>query len=172
MLRITKLTDYAIVVLTSMALPVVGGPHTARDLADRTRIPQPTVSKILKDLSRSGIVVSTRGVQGGYSLARTPEAISVVEIIDAVDGPIAITECSSDTPASCEHAGSCPVEANWVRINQVVRSALSTISLADMARPLAPPLISLNRPRDGLLSEAFRKSSPHATGAKTSEEQS
>lgn len=147
MLRITKLTDYAIVVLTNMVGPSAGGPHTARDLSDRTRIPQPTVSKILKDLSRSGILVSTRGVQGGYSLAHAPDTISVVDIIDAVDGPVAITECSGDRPASCDYAGSCPVEANWVRINQVVRGALSTISLADMARPLAPPLISLHRPR-------------------------
>jgi FeS assembly SUF system regulator len=148
MLRITKLTDYAIVVLTNMAGPLRTGPHTARDLADRTRIPQPTVSKILKDLSRSGILVSTRGVQGGYRLARSPDAISVVDVIDAVDGPVAITECSSGTPTNCEHAGCCPVEANWVRINQMVRGALSTISLADMGRPLAPPLISLNRPRE------------------------
>ena len=148
MLRITKLTDYAIVVLAAMAGPAEAGPHTARDLAERTRVPLPTVSKILKDLSRGGILVSTRGVQGGYSLSRTPDRISLVEIIDAVDGPVAITECSSDKPASCEHAGSCSVEANWVRINQVVRGALSTLSLADMARPLSPPLINLSRARD------------------------
>jgi FeS assembly SUF system regulator len=168
MLRITKLTDYAIVVLTSMAGPTASGPHTARDLSDRTRIPLPTVSKILKDLSRSGVLVSTRGVQGGYSLAKIPTAISVAEVIDAVDGPVAITECSSDTPTSCEHAGCCPVEANWVRINQVVRGALATISLADMARPLAPPLINLNRPREDIA----RKSSVNLPAPKPSEEQS
>lgn len=172
MLRITKLTDYAIVVLTNMASFPPVAPHTARDLADRTRIPQPTVSKILKDLSRGGILISTRGVQGGYSLARTAEHISLIDIIDAVDGPVAITECSSDKPANCEHAGACPVEANWVRINQVVRGALSTLSLADMARPISPPLIHLSRARDAALAEAPRKSSPHVARPRTNEEPS
>ncbi|HMJ14577.1 MAG TPA: SUF system Fe-S cluster assembly regulator [Polyangiaceae bacterium] len=172
MLRITKLTDYAIVVLTNMTGFPPAAQHTARDLADRTRIPQPTVSKILKDLSRGGILVSTRGVQGGYSLARIADSISLIEIIDAVDGPVAITECSSDTPANCEHAGACPVEANWVRINQVVRGALSTLSLADMGRPIAPPLIHLSRMRDGTLGEPARKSSPHLAQTRNNEEQS
>lgn len=170
MLRISKLTDYAIVVLTNMVGPVTSGPHTARGLADRTRIPQPTVSKILKDLARSGLVLSTRGVQGGYSLARGPEHISVVEVIDAVDGPLSITECSSAEPTTCDYAGSCPVEANWVRINQVVRAALSTISLADMARPLTPPLISLSRAREPSAPDATRRTSHHFN-SETGEEQ-
>src|SRR5262249_7161853 len=127
MLRITKLTDYAIVVLTHLA----GGgadnahnAHNARDVAERTRIPRPTVSKILKELARGGIVVSQRGVQGGYRLARASESITLADIIDAVEGPVALTECSSIEPEACEHAGTCPVEANWLRINQVVRRAL------------------------------------------------
>jgi len=144
MLRITKLTDYAIVVLTNLASAT--GSSTA--LAERTRIPRPTVSKILKELTRSGIVSSQRGVQGGYQLARSPETISIADIIDAVEGPVALTECSSVEPEACEHAGCCPVEANWLRINQVVRRALGGISLADMTRPLSPQLINLVRPRD------------------------
>ena len=148
MLRITKLSDYAIVVLTHLAGSSAGGSQTARDVADRTRIPRPTVSKILKELARGGIVVSQRGVQGGYRLARRPEQVNLAEIIDAVEGPLALTECSSVEPEGCEHAGYCPVEANWLRINQVVRSALAGISLADMARPLSPPLIHLTRSRE------------------------
>jgi FeS assembly SUF system regulator len=148
MLRITKLTDYAIVVLTHLAGGGAETAHNARDVAERTRIPRPTVSKILKELARGGIVASQRGVQGGYRLARVPSSISLANIIDAVEGPVALTECSSVEPEACEHAGTCPVEANWLRINQVVRRALAGISLADMARPLSPPLIHLSRPRD------------------------
>ncbi len=151
MLRITKLTDYAIVVLTHLAgggVDSAHNAHNARDVAERTRIPRPTVSKILKELARGGIVVSQRGVQGGYRLARAPENVSLADIIDAVEGPVALTECSSIEPEACEHAGTCPVEANWLRINQVVRRALAGISLADMAKPLSPPLIHLSRPRD------------------------
>lgn len=146
MLRITKLTDYAIVVLTQLTNGE--GSHTARGVAERTRIPRPTVSKILKELARGGIVTSQRGVQGGYRLARAAENISIADIIDAVEGPVALTECSSVEPEACEHAGACPVEANWLRINQVVRRALAGISLADMVRPLSPQLIHLTRTRD------------------------
>jgi FeS assembly SUF system regulator len=146
MLRITKITDYAIVVLTNLAGS--SGSCTARGVAERTRIPRPTVSKILKELTRGGIVTSQRGVQGGYRLARSPGSISIADIIDAVEGPVALTECSSIEPDACEHAGCCPVEANWLRINQVVRGALAGISLADMTRPLSSQLIHLVRPRD------------------------
>jgi FeS assembly SUF system regulator len=148
MLRITKLTDYAIVVLTQLAGPEADASHTARDVSDRTRIPQPTVSKLMKGLARGGIVTSQRGVQGGYRLARAPDAISLAEIIDAVEGPVALTECTSVAPDACELAGSCPVEANWLRINQVVRNALAGITLADMKRPLGPTLIHLTRSRE------------------------
>ena len=145
MLRITKLTDYAIVVLTHMAGPEKDVPRTTRGIATRTRIPQPTVSKILKDLTRGNLVVSQRGAQGGYRLARASEEIKLVHIIDAVEGHVGLTECSGEEPATCDFAGSCPLEANWIRINHVVRRALTGISLADMTRPLAPPLIRLSR---------------------------
>ena len=132
MLRITKLTDYAVVILSEIAKPSPSS-HTARDVADRTRIPQPTVSKVLKHLARGRVVTSERGAKGGYRLARDPEKICLTDIIDAVEGPIAVTECSTDG-ASCEFEGHCPVEANWIRINDVVRRALSRITLAEMRR--------------------------------------
>lgn len=149
MLRITKLTDYAIVLLAQLSpgREASGSAHPTRELASRTGLPQPTASKILKDLARAGIVVSQRGVQGGYRLARSPEAISVADIIDAVDGPIALTECSTGEPDSCALTGACSVEASWIRINDVVRSALSGISLAEMARPSTPQLVHLRRSR-------------------------
>jgi FeS assembly SUF system regulator len=144
MLRISKLTDYAVVLGTHLA--AYPGSHTVRDLGEATRIPQPTVSKVLKMLARADIVSSTRGAHGGYHLARAPEAIAISEVIDAIEGPIAVTECASDEDAgSCEHEGRCETQANWQRINQAIQKALDGISLADMARPVGPALVSLAR---------------------------
>lgn len=145
MLRITKLADYGVLVLSDMVGTGAEGTRAARDVAERTKIPQPTVSKVLKLLARGGLVVSERGKQGGYRLARPPEQIDVAEIIDAVEGPISVTECSSDGGHACEHAGSCPVEANWVRINDAIRQTLRGITLAQLVRPNLPVLIPLSR---------------------------
>lgn len=150
MLRITKLTDYAVVVLANMTHPAGskeadGAAHAARDVAARTRLPQPTVSKVLKQLARAGLVVSERGKKGGYRLAKAPGAITVLDIIDAVEGPIAVTECSTHTPGGCEFEGCCAMEASWVRINESIRNALSGITLESMAHPMGPELIPLRR---------------------------
>lgn len=151
MLRITKLTDYAIVVLAQLAEVRPGQEvvSTARVLAERTNLPGPTVSKILKELARSGLVTSQRGLTGGYRLARAASEINVAEIVRAVEGPIALTDCNRHEPEpSCGYAGACPVEANWVRINEAIFQALKAITLADMARPMAPQLIHLTARRD------------------------
>ena len=91
MIRITRLADYAIVILSHFASDRTRPVRTARLLASETHVPLPTVSKILKALARRGIVASLRGVHGGYTLTKVPEAISVAEIIDALEGPIAMT---------------------------------------------------------------------------------
>jgi FeS assembly SUF system regulator len=144
MLRITKLTDYAVLVLSDMAVP--GDARAARDVAETTHIPQPTVSKVLKLLARAGLVESERGKNGGYRLARAPGAISVADIVDAVEGPIAVTECSTAAGrGSCELEGHCPVESNWGRINEAIHQVLKGITLADMVRPNLPVLIPLRR---------------------------
>lgn len=145
MLRITKLSDYAVLVLSDMCRPESQGPETARDVALRTRIPLPTVSKVLKLLARSGLVASERGKNGGYRLSRGAVAITIADIVDAVEGDIAITECSADDGGSCGLEGSCATEANWLRINDAIRRALSEITLADMIRPNLPVLIPLRR---------------------------
>lgn len=144
MLRITKLTDYAIVVLSTMNTPASSDADAASDVATRSQIPQPTVSKVLKQLARAGLVVSERGKHGGYRLAREPSHITVAEIIDAVEGPIAVTECSTHS-TSCDLGGSCPMQENWIRINLAIRESLARITLADMARPLGPNLVPLGR---------------------------
>jgi FeS assembly SUF system regulator len=140
MLRITKQTDYGIVLMTYFASREAGSVHNARDLAEETALPLPTVSKILKALQRAALLTSHRGVKGGYSLARAPQAISVEEVIAALEGPIAITECLGETDDECGIERVCPVRANWHRINEAVRSALQNIPLTEMtAAQMFPP---------------------------------
>ena len=115
----------------------------APELAQEAQLPAPTVSKILKILARQGLLTSHRGVKGGYSLQRTPEEISVEEIITAVEGPIGITECIDDTPGECGQAPVCPVRANWQQINEAIRQALDGITLAEMTPPATQELVTL-----------------------------
>ncbi|HVS01440.1 MAG TPA: SUF system Fe-S cluster assembly regulator [Thermoanaerobaculia bacterium] len=144
MLRITKQTDYGIVLLSLMCH------HPERlfnapELAAEAGLPLPTVSKILKLLARDGLLASHRGVKGGYSLSRQPEAISVAEVIQSLEGPIAMTECIDDGPGECVQEGSCPLQANWQVINMAVRQALEGITLLQMGGPLPTRLVQLGR---------------------------
>ncbi|MEM7166503.1 MAG: SUF system Fe-S cluster assembly regulator [Planctomycetota bacterium] len=133
MIRLTRQTDYGVLLLTVIASHPGRG-HTARELAESTRISQAMVSKVLKLLAQAGLLQSQLGVKGGYSLARPAEDVTVREIVDVLEGPIAITVCS-DGNGSCEQEGRCPVEANWRTINQAIHGALEAITLADMAAP-------------------------------------
>ena len=137
MIRITRETDYGIIVLAFMARNRQHS-FSAATLAKEGGLPLPMVSKVLKVLAKAGLLVSQRGARGGYTLARPPEAISAAEIIDALEGPIAITECSSGLPSACVHEGHCAVSNHWHRINSAVREALGNISLFEMSRP--PPV--------------------------------
>jgi FeS assembly SUF system regulator len=134
MIRVTKLADYGIDLLTHVASGPKGSVRTARDLAAQSRIPLPTVSKILKSLAKRGLLASHRGVSGGYALARPAEAISVADVVTALDGPIAVTECLEQDSA-CGHEGVCGIRTNWQRVNDVIREALAGLSIAEMARP-------------------------------------
>jgi len=133
MLRITKQSDYGIVLMTRFAAAEAGKVHSTRDLAKSANLPLPTASKILKALARAGLLASHRGVKGGYRLARNPAEISVEEIIRALEGPIAITECLDSAQKDCDIEGTCPVRTNWERINDAVRDALTAIPLSEMA---------------------------------------
>ena len=135
MLRISKLTDYGTVVLAQMA-GKPGAVHTANELASATRVALPTVSKLLKFFSRAGLVNSQRGARCGYRLARTPDLITAVQIIDAVEGPVAITQCSLSHDR-CGIEPVCGVGHNWQRISLTIRDALKTVTLAQLARPAA-----------------------------------
>lgn len=136
MLRMTRQADYAIVLLTYFAHHPESPSYTARDLAAQVHLPEPMVGKILKCLAREGLLTSQRGAKGGYQLARAAQDISVAEIVTAVEGPIGITECTSDSTVPCSIAAMCAVKSNWQTINRVVRDALASISLARMAGPL------------------------------------
>jgi len=151
MIRITKQTDYGIVLLTHLAVHPERQ-FNAPDLAAEAQLPLPMVSKILKLLVREGLLASHRGVKGGYSLARPPREISMAEIVAALEGPIAITECI-DEMGNCFHEPICQVRGNWQRINSAVRDALAGITLAEMALPFTthgfePKLVTLGGHRD------------------------
>ena len=130
MLRVTKLTDYATLVLTALA----GSParvHSAAELAELARLELPTVSKVLKPLARAGLVTSFRGASGGYRLARPPSQISLIDIVEAIEGRLNMTECSSEH-SYCEHESHCGVQGHWRRINDVISDTLRGMSLAEM----------------------------------------
>jgi FeS assembly SUF system regulator len=131
MLRIGKLTDYATVILAALAGDRAQTLN-AGTLSQRTHIAAPTVSKLLKQLHRAGLVNSTRGTRGGYQLARSPEHISAAAILDALEGPIALTDCSVGTGHCCLEQ-SCQVGRTWQRLNVAIRKSLSEISLAQLA---------------------------------------
>jgi FeS assembly SUF system regulator len=133
MLRISKLTDYAIMLLGHMASNT-SQTFAAAELSEVASIAPPTVSKILKALTRSGILTSTRGVKGGYQLSRSPDRISVAMIIHALEGPIALTECEMEED-TCRQSSSCTIRGNWTVINWAIRTALESVTLADMAAP-------------------------------------
>lgn len=142
MIRMTKTADYAIVLLTRMASES-DRIFNAPELAQEAQLPAPTVSKVLKILARDGLLASHRGAKGGYSMKRSPEEISVEEIISAVEGPIGITECIDDTPGECGQEPVCPVRGNWQRINEAIRLALDGITLAEMVPPATQELVTL-----------------------------
>jgi FeS assembly SUF system regulator len=133
MLKLSRLTDYGTVVLAHLARDP-GARLSASELAQATRLGEPTVRKLLKLLARGGVVVSHRGAQGGYALARPPSAITAVEIIDALEGPVALTECSGEHSA-CEHERNCALNHQWPAINAAVRDALQAVTLDQLARP-------------------------------------
>jgi FeS assembly SUF system regulator len=138
MLRVSKLSDYATVVLGHLAA-APGRVRPAADLAEAARLELPTVSKVLKLLGTAGLVESYRGVSGGYRLARPPAQISVAQIVEAIDGPIGMTECAVHA-GQCSHEVHCGVRGPWQRISEVVVRSLREMSLAEMIAPApAPP---------------------------------
>lgn len=136
MLRLSKLTDYAVVVLVRLA--AAGGVQTSPGIAASTGIPEPTVAKVLKTLAAGGLVSSQRGARGGYRLGRPLSAIPIADVIVAIDGPIALAACVDGSAIECESQGLCPVRGRWDPVNDAIHQALTAITLADMAEAQVP----------------------------------
>ncbi|MEQ8165835.1 MAG: SUF system Fe-S cluster assembly regulator [Alphaproteobacteria bacterium] len=134
MIRLSRMADYSVIAMSRLAQRP-DRQFTAAELAHETALPQATVSKILKLLSHAGLLTSQRGPRGGYSLAEDAADIPVAHIIAAVDGPIALTECSSDGETSCNLESLCPTSTAWKKINTAINQALDNLTLADLSAP-------------------------------------
>ncbi len=135
MIRLSKLSDYAVVVLSQLAKGANKGEGalvTAAGLADATGVPEPTVAKVLKLLVRGNIIVSVRGAAGGYMMDRSPQDISIRELIVALEGPIAVTACLEGGDSDCSLTGVCSMKGRWHKVNSAILSTLEAMSLADL----------------------------------------
>lgn len=144
MIRLSRLADYAVVILAHMAQQDSASAdrilHSAHTLAGQTHLALPTVSKILKALVKAELLLSVRGSRGGYTLAREARYINVADVIEAVDGPIGLTECAEGGGGECTLESVCSTRNAWRRINSTVRAALATITLEELAHPLPIPV--------------------------------
>jgi FeS assembly SUF system regulator len=134
MIKLGRLTDYAVTLLTQM-VSEEQAVWAASDLAEKTGLSMATTSKILKQLTKSGILGAQRGAAGGYRLNQAASIITIAAIVEAMDGPIALTDCAEGGSHTCNVEKMCPMSGNWDRINRAVRRALDEVSLADMAIP-------------------------------------
>jgi len=137
MLRVSRMTDYACVLMSCLG-NASGIVLSASDLAARTRLEPPTVSKLMKRLSRAGLVDSFRGAQGGYRLARAADNISLADIVIAMEGPIGMTECSVRA-GRCDHEAHCGARRSWRRVSDIVVATLRGVTLAELQAP--PPRV-------------------------------
>jgi FeS assembly SUF system regulator len=153
--RLSKGTDYGIRILAHLAHEDEGtahgtphgSTHNAREVAEDLALPLPMVSKVMKSLARAGVLESHRGAKGGFSLSRRPEELNVADMIAALEGPVALTECQLG-PALCQHEGSCQVQEPWSVINRSVQNTLATITLSDLINPhFAQEALQITEPR-------------------------
>ncbi|WP_156681593.1 RrF2 family transcriptional regulator [Sphingomonas profundi] len=138
-MRLTSLTDYAVVMLSAAARHGAEARLSATLLSDETGVPLPTAQKLMGRLAASGLLHSARGTGGGFVLARPAAAISLADIVEAVEGPIAMTACVEDGRHDCGLEEACRVKPHWSAVNHAVKGALGGISLATLAAP-APPV--------------------------------
>jgi FeS assembly SUF system regulator len=135
-IKMNKMTDYGIVLLTALARDGKSKTWAAKDLSAHTRIPLPTVGKILKLLSRGDFLISTRGSQGGYKLAKNPKEITLAKVLSLLEGQSGLTDCSDKNHSECSIQSVCANKTNWRKINNAIYKALENLTLEDMSRPL------------------------------------
>lgn len=152
MFKVNKLTDYATVVLVDMAESGLVRPTQV--ISDSTGIPLPTVAKLMKNLVRGGLVVSHRGVRGGYSLSRPATDITIADVIEAVEGPIALTACVDTSVEHCCYENLCPAQGKWNRVNSAVTGALRNVTLSEMVDDLRGSSERFVMPPDSAASSA------------------
>lgn len=131
MIKMSNLADYAVELMCCIALKP-DKIHSSVGLADLTQIHLPTVSKILGTMVRADFLTSHRGLNGGFSMAVLADAISIADIIEAVDGPVQLTNCLGDSPSDCDRISSCGTRSQWYRINEAVKDALGSVLLSHM----------------------------------------
>ena len=133
-MRLTHLADYAVVMMTAAARREPCSRLSATELADETGVPLPTAQKLMQRLAAAGLLTGTRGAGGGYALARAVSDISLADIVEAVEGPIAMTQCSgSDEPSDCALDAHCRVKPHMGIVGAKVRGALGAVSLQELA---------------------------------------
>jgi FeS assembly SUF system regulator len=135
MFRLSKMSDYAVVVLSELGRDGAEDKRSATDLAAATGVAEPTVAKVLKLLGAAGLVTSQRGAQGGYRIARPLSHTAIADVIVAIEGPIALAACVDGATGGCEAEACCPVRGRWDPVNSAIRRALTDITLADMQCP-------------------------------------
>ena len=146
MIRLSKLADYGIVIMTHLARPG-RAQESAHEIALATQVPSAMASKILKSLARAELLRSQRGVKGGYELARRPDEVTMAEIIEALDGPIALTDCVDGALGDCTIEALCPARTNWDRINTAIREALDSVTLGEMASAIPRAFLTAEEQR-------------------------
>lgn len=143
MIRLSRMTDYAIVVVAELS-KTPGQLQAAAGLSGKTKIPEPTVAKVLKILARSRVIESARGVNGGYVITRALDDISIGELVEAMNGPLCLTACAEGvevTEEDCMIAGNCLLRGRWTAVNHAIRNAFSSVKLSEMVQTAAAPVV-------------------------------
>jgi Rrf2 family protein len=156
MLRLSKKADYALLAMRHLAAHADGGAMPARELAEAYDIPPELLAKVLQKLVRGRLLASSQGIRGGYGLCRPAVAISVADVIQAVDGPLTVTACS-DTDHSCDQYAKCGIRDPLWRIKDRIVSALAATSIAELAADVALPTPPLSSPLTVMRSRASRE---------------
>jgi FeS assembly SUF system regulator len=137
-MRLSNLADYAVVAMTAAARQPAGARFSAASLAAETRVPLPTMQKLAGKLAAAGLLISERGARGGLQLARPAAGITLAEIVEAVDGPIALTNCTQGQRHDCALDGCCTVRPHWGAVNDALRGALADVPLTRLAQMEVP----------------------------------
>jgi FeS assembly SUF system regulator len=162
--RLSSLADYAVVMMSAAARHCGASCRlNATALAGETGLPLPTVQKLVSKLSAAGLLESARGTGGGFRLARPPAAISVADIVEAIEGPIALTTCVDSGRHDCAVEGSCRIKPHWNAVNDAVKGALASVSLANLNTPVRPERVEGRFPAGEILLEGRASTSSART---------